>query len=942
MNAKTLFAAVKAYLVLTAVVGLLLIPTTGLAASISCGQTVSDTTTSASQIDQYTYVGSAGQVLSFALWGPASCNSGGDTTIADIYNPSGQLVASLSSGCGGAAMDLTLTNTGTFTILVHESAYRRTVSYQMSLQSVTGGGCNGKAIACGQTVGATTTFNSEMDSYSYAGTAGQMISVALWGPASCNSGGDTTIADIYNPSGQLVASLSSGCGGAAMNLTLANSGTFTILVHESSYQRIVSYQMSLQSVTGGGCNGKAIACGQTVGATTTFNSEMDSYSYAGTAGQMISVALWGPANCNSGGDTTIADIYNPNGQLVASLSSGCGGAAMNLTLTNSGTFTILVHESSYQRIVSYQMSLQSVTGGGCNGQAILCGQTVGAATTFNSEMDSYSYAGTAGQMISVALWGPANCNSGGDTTIADIYNPSGQLVASLSSGCGGAAMNLTLTNSGTFTILVHESAYQRTVSYQMSIQSVTGGGCDSTPIACGQTVNTNTIYRSEMDAYGFVTSGGTVIFSFSGYGGARFDLHDPMGNTILTVSPGTGPSTNLVAGTYTILVHDVNYAGTGNYGFTVTCIGSPCNPVISPTGPVSVGASATTGTVLVTNGSGCAWTAAANTNWLHITSGSSGTGNGTVSYSVDANVNPGQRSATLTIAGYTVIVNQANPVVFSGQDIGAPGAPGSFSYSNGTYTVNGSGEGTDGSADIFYFAYQTLAGDAQIMARLQSLQGGDPHLAEAGIMIRESLDPGSKQASLSVNVNTNVIFRRRLAANSLGIQYGFQGTNYLQGTNYIWLRLMRMGNTFVAHYSTNGLNWQYMWFTTMTMSNQVQVGLAVTAHHYGQLATAKFDNVSTGGLTPLPGLWPLPGPLLLLGGQNWSPAEFQRIGGYEFLLGGVVGEYENIKSTTNIAAPFSSWPSLATVTNTYGVLPIFDPGASTNQAKYYRAQKIGP
>jgi hypothetical protein len=153
---------------------------------------------------------------------------------------------------------------------------------------------------------------------------------------------------------------------------------------------------------------------------------------------------------------------------------------------------------------------------------------------------------------------------------------------------------------------------------------------------------------------------------------------------------------------------------------------------------------------------------------------------------------------------------------------------------------------------------------------------------------------------------------------------------------------MRMGNTFVAHYSTNGLNWQYMWFTTVNMSNQVQVGLAVTAHHYGELATATFDNVTIGALTPLSGTWPLTGPLLLQGGQNWSQAEFQRIGGFEFLLGGVVGEYDNIKATTNIALPFANWPSLVTVTNTDGVVPILDSGALTNNIKMYRAQKIGP
>jgi hypothetical protein len=323
----------------------------------------------------------------------------------------------------------------------------------------------------------------------------------------------------------------------------------------------------------------------------------------------------------------------------------------------------------------------------------------------------------------------------------------------------------------------------------------------------------------------------------------------------------------------------------------------------------------------------------------------------------------GDTNTTLTLpnvqlsqAGYydVVVTNDAGSVTstppallqvvisFTNIDIGTPGAPGSVSNSNGLYTVSGSGEGTDGSADVFNFTYQALAGDAQIMAQLLSLQGGDPNLAEAGIMIRQSLDPGSEQASLTMNASTNVIFRRRLAADAVGIQNSFSATNYFRGTNYIWLRLMRMGNTFVAHYSTNGLNWQYIWFTTVSMSNQVQVGLGVTAHHYGELATATFTNVSIGSLTPLTGTWPLPGPKLLLGGQNWSPPELQRIGGFEFLLGGVVGEYDNIKATTNLASSFANWPTNVTVTNTYGVVPILDPGALTNKMKVYRAQKIGP
>jgi hypothetical protein len=288
--------------------------------------------------------------------------------------------------------------------------------------------------------------------------------------------------------------------------------------------------------------------------------------------------------------------------------------------------------------------------------------------------------------------------------------------------------------------------------------------------------------------------------------------------------------------------------------------------------------------------------------------------------------------ATLTVLNLPPPPPWTNIVVDPVTPLGTAG------YSNGVFTITGSGEDIQGTADAFEFLCQPLTNDGQIMARVTSLAGADPR-AEAGVMIRESLDAGSTHAFLRVNANTNVVFRRRLATNAPN---NYSIDTAFAPTNHSWLRLMRMGNNFVAHCSTNGVNWEYVWFTTINMSNQVQVGLAVTAHNNELYATGTFDNVSVGPLSPIPGTWPLPGPKFILGGEAGGYSEFQRVGGYKFLLGGVVGEYDTIKATTNLASPFASWPTLATVTNSYGVVPILDAGALTNKMKYYRAQKIGP
>jgi len=62
--------------------------------------------------------------------------------------------------------------------------------------------------------------------------------------------------------------------------------------------------------------------------------------------------------------------------------------------------------------------------------------------------------------------------------------------------------------------------------------------------------------------------------------------------------------------------------------------------------------------VNVISSNGCAWTAASNSGFLSISSGASGTANGTVSYQVATN-SGAARSGTLTIAGQTFTVMQA-------------------------------------------------------------------------------------------------------------------------------------------------------------------------------------------------------------------------------------------------------------------------------------------
>ncbi len=65
----------------------------------------------------------------------------------------------------------------------------------------------------------------------------------------------------------------------------------------------------------------------------------------------------------------------------------------------------------------------------------------------------------------------------------------------------------------------------------------------------------------------------------------------------------------------------------------------------------------------VTAPSNCGYTAISNANWITVTQGNPGAGNGNVNYTVASNNTGSPRTGTITIAGLTLTVNQSNSAV---------------------------------------------------------------------------------------------------------------------------------------------------------------------------------------------------------------------------------------------------------------------------------------
>ncbi len=126
-------------------------------------------------------------------------------------------------------------------------------------------------------------------------------------------------------------------------------------------------------------------------------------------------------------------------------------------------------------------------------------------------------------------------------------------------------------------------------------------------------------------------------------------------------------------------------------GYTMAAPPAACTYSISAVGetaPLTGG----TGTIGVTASSGCKWTATSSEAWIQVTSGASGTGNGTVSFSVSPNnpsANQGApaRTGTISVAGYTYTVTQGDLSCAYTVALEASGT-GTFSNSIDVYTSN--------------------------------------------------------------------------------------------------------------------------------------------------------------------------------------------------------------------------------------------------------------
>jgi uncharacterized repeat protein (TIGR03803 family) len=192
-----------------------------------------------------------------------------------------------------------------------------------------------------------------------------------------------------------------------------------------------------------------------------------------------------------------------------------------------------------------------------------------------------------------------------------------------------------------------------TVNYTVAANTSTTGRSGTVQIA-GQTftitqagVNAETALitvQANPSSGGTVSGGGT----FSVGSSQQLSASANTGWTFTSWSDGGAQTHNITVP-----------SGGATYAANFTATSPTCTYTLSAASVTLAAKGGSEAVSVKVKGTDCAWTASTTNSWITITSGTSGTGNGTVKFTVPGNTNTTGCSGTIIIEGQTFTVNQA-------------------------------------------------------------------------------------------------------------------------------------------------------------------------------------------------------------------------------------------------------------------------------------------
>jgi Bacterial Ig-like domain len=533
----------------------------------------------------------AGQRVSLEITdvtiGASTCCS----TRVSLLRPDGRTLAAVTVGTNGGFLDATaLPSTGTYTVVVDPQS-TNVGDATLTLQDVPPD-VSGTVAAGGTPVTATTTVPGQNAVVAFPGTAGQRVSVQIAdvtvGTSTCCS----VRVSVLRPDGKiLVAPLFVGSNGGFLDATtLPSTGTYTILVDPQGAST-GAVSLALGDVPPDATASLAVGGSATV--ATAVPGQNAAVTFAGAAGQRVSVELTGVTVGTSLCCSTKVSILRPDGRvLVAPVLVGTNGGFLDATtLPSTGTYTVLVDpqgpDTGAAMLALYDIPADSA------GALVAGAAPATLSTTVPGQNAVFTFTGTAGQRVSAVVDDVTVGTSSCCGVRLSLLRPNGSvLVGTVNAGTAGGFLDaVVLPQSGTYTIVVDPQS-AATGSVRVTLHDVPPDPVEA--LAAGVPRNLTTAVPGQNAVGTFAGTSGQVVSVRIGPAccAARVSLVKPNGTTLVsTTTFATGGGfldavTLPQSGTYQVLV---DYQGPATGDVMLTLHEVPADVVE----PVAFGSSAT-------------------------------------------------------------------------------------------------------------------------------------------------------------------------------------------------------------------------------------------------------------------------------------------------------------------------------------------------------------
>ncbi|HEX4419068.1 MAG TPA: RHS repeat domain-containing protein [Kofleriaceae bacterium] len=373
-----------------------------------------------------------------------------------VRNATGTAVASCSFTASGSC-DLepaSFASAGTYVLEFDPNGV-----YAASFSALLSSDLTGTVAIGGPPTVVTTTQAGQNARYSMSGAAGQSISIVFSG-STIDDGNPSTSSNnqvvLLRPNGAVLASTSfnSVANGAALDVVLPDTGSYTIALKPSGLD---CGSVNLKVV--------ALATGTlTVDGTTAVSLDAGQngrYSFTAQAGSGYGLALanlsFTPSTATPPPAIAVA-LLKADGSSLATCSftasNSCDFGSSNFA--TAGTYT-LAFDPNGTVAASFNAVLSTDAQGSVTIDAAPAAVTIARA----GQNARYTFSGTAGQPVKLVITGstlddgnPATSN----TTQIAVFKPSSatsaMTTAGLGTGIAGLTMNLTLPETGTYSIAI--------------------------------------------------------------------------------------------------------------------------------------------------------------------------------------------------------------------------------------------------------------------------------------------------------------------------------------------------------------------------------------------------------------------------------------------------------------------------------------------------------